>query len=58
MLFRSQAKAVRKRADSPDTMGSIDHLNQFVHGYSAMAVPADLNVIADEYKTFLEKVWE
>ncbi len=57
-LTKDQAKAVRKRADSPDTMGSIDHLNQFVHGYSAMAVPADLNVIADEYKTFLEKVWE
>jgi hypothetical protein len=56
-LTRDEAKAIRKRADAPDSMGSIDHLNQFVHGYSAMAIPADLNTIADEYKPLLEKIW-
>lgn len=57
LLDKHQAKALKKRATSADSIGSIDHLNQFVHSSACAPLPSELNDIADEYRPFFEAIW-
>lgn len=51
------AKTIEKRGNSKDTIGSVDHFNQYVHGTASMPIPSELKDIADEYHPFLEAIW-
>lgn len=57
-IDKSVAKALIKRAGSHDSVGSIDHFNQFVHSAASMPLPSELKDIADEYKPFLAAIWQ
>lgn len=56
-LNRNEASTIKRRASEQNQMGSVEHLNLFVHGYSAAAIPSELNAIADEYKPLLVGIW-
>lgn len=57
ILTKDQANAITRRASHAKSLGSIDQLNQFVHGSTVMPLPAELNAIADEYKPLLHSIW-
>ena len=57
-IGQSEMKAIRKRATSNDTIGSVDHFNQFVHGSASSPLASELKDIAEEYKPFLEAIWK
>lgn len=56
-ITNSQSKAICKRANAKDTVGSVDHFNQFVHSSASAPIPSELKDIADEYKPMLEAIW-
>lgn len=58
LLSKDAAKAVKKRADSKDKIGSVDHFNQFIHSSSSAPLPSELKDIASEYRPFLEAIWK
>lgn len=57
-ISNHEMKSIRKRATSNDTIGSIDHFNQFVHGSASSPIASELKDIAEEYKPFLEAIWK
>lgn len=57
LVASGPAKAIFKRAGSPDQLGSIDHFNLFVHGAHGAPVPSELKDIAEEYRPMLEAIW-
>lgn len=57
-ITKSQSKTMCKRANTHDTVGSIDHFNLFIHSSAASPVPSELKDIADEYKPMLEAIWK
>lgn len=57
LIANGPAKAIFKRAGSPDQLGSIDHFNLFVHGAYGAPVPSELKDIAEEYRPMLEAIW-
>lgn len=57
-IDKSASKALIKRAGSHESIGSIDHFNQFVHSAASMPLPSELKDIADEYKPFLSAIWQ
>ncbi|MGE8503854.1 MAG: hypothetical protein ACN6P1_16645 [Pseudomonas sp.] len=57
LVANGPAKAIFKRAGSPDQLGSIDHFNLFVHGAHGAPVPSELKDIAEEYRPMLEAIW-
>lgn len=56
-LRKGEATAIRRQASTQDSIGSIDHLNEFVHGSTTSTMPRELNQIANNYEVFLKKVW-
>lgn len=56
-LTKEECNSIVRRADTWHSFGSINQLNQYVHGSSASTLPRDVNTIADEYKPFLLAVW-
>lgn len=57
-IDRPAAKAIIKRAGAHESVGSIDHFNQFVHSAASIPLPSELKDIADEYKPFLSAIWQ
>jgi hypothetical protein len=57
LVANGPAKAIFKRAGSPDQPGSIDHFNLFVHGAHGAPVPSELKDIAEEYRPMFEAIW-
>ncbi|KAA8690082.1 Uncharacterized protein ALO80_04746 [Pseudomonas caricapapayae] len=57
-IDRNQSKAISKRANDKDTLGSVDHFNQFVHSSASSPLPSELKDIADEYRPMLEAIWK
>lgn len=57
ILKAGQVRAIRKRAAAPDTLGSIDHLNEFVHQDASSPLPRELKLIADDYSPFIKGLW-
>jgi hypothetical protein len=58
IIDKSENKAIRKRATSSDSIGSVDHLNQFVHSSASQPIPSELNDLALDYKPLLEAIWK
>ncbi len=56
-LKESEAKTIRRQANSHMSIGSIDHLNDFVHGSASCPTPRELNQIANNYELFIKHVW-
>ena len=52
-----QARAIAKRATAKETIGSVDHFNQFVHGTASAPISSEIKDIADEYRPMLEAIW-
>ncbi|HHQ4579725.1 TPA: hypothetical protein ACSP17_001944 [Aeromonas hydrophila] len=57
-ITNAESKAISKRASTKDTIGSVDHFNQFVHSSASAPIPSELKDIADEYKPMLEAIWQ
>lgn len=57
-ITSEQARAIAKRATSKETVGSVDHFNQFVHGTASPPIPSEIKDIADEYRPFFEAIWK
>lgn len=57
LISVSQSKTICKRATSKDTVGSVDHFNQFIHGTDSPPIPSELKDIAEEYRPMLEAIW-
>ncbi|NRB57726.1 MAG: hypothetical protein HRU39_17355 [Salinicola sp.] len=57
LISAGQGKTIAKRASSKDTIGSVDHLNQFVHDVTTSPLASELKGVADEYRPLLESVW-
>ena len=56
-LDKQEDRAIAKRASTQDTVGSVDHLNMFVHSSASSPISSELKDIAEEYKPLLEAVW-
>ncbi|MFD2016914.1 hypothetical protein ACFSJQ_17845 [Vibrio olivae] len=52
LLSSQQNRAIAKRASSLDSVGSVDHLNLFVHSSASAPIASELKDIAEEYKPF------
>ncbi|MDQ2107643.1 MULTISPECIES: ParB/Srx family N-terminal domain-containing protein [unclassified Vibrio] len=50
-------RAISKRAGALDKVGSIDHLNLFVHSAASSPIASELKDVAEEYKPLLEAIW-
>jgi hypothetical protein len=57
LLNKSESKAICRRAAGSQTVGSIDHLNQFVHSAASSPLPSELKDVADEYMPMLKAIW-
>jgi hypothetical protein len=57
-IDNAENRVIRKRATSNDIIGSVDHLNQFVHSSASQPIPSELNDLAIDYKPLLESVWK
>lgn len=57
-ITKNAGKTISKRAGSENTIGSVDHFNQFVHDSSSSPIPSEIKEIADEYRPLLEAVWK
>lgn len=57
LLNKSESKAISRRAAGSQTVGSIDHLNQFVHSTASSPLPSELKVVAEEYMPMLKAIW-
>ncbi|MBK4771592.1 MAG: hypothetical protein FT726_18380 [Pantoea sp. Morm] len=57
LLNKSESKAICRRAAGTQTVGSIDHLNQFVHSTASSPLPSELKVVAEEYMPMLRAIW-
>lgn len=58
LISTGEGKAISKRASAKNTIGSVDHLNQFVHDSCSPPLSSELKGVADEYKPLLEAVWK
>jgi hypothetical protein len=56
-LSKGSAKALNKRANASDSLGSIDHFNEFVHSTASSPLPREINLIANDYRPLLESIW-
>ncbi|WP_412495886.1 hypothetical protein [Vibrio cyclitrophicus] len=50
-------RAISKRASSHESIGSVDHLNMFVHSTASSPIASELKDIAQEYKPLLDGIW-
>lgn len=57
-IDKYQSKAISSRSSTHESIGSIDHFNQFVHGTASAPIPSELKDIADEYKPMLAAIWQ
>lgn len=57
LITNGECKAISKRASGQNTIGSVDHLNQFVHDSCSPPLASELKDIADEYRPLLQAIW-
>jgi len=57
-IDKQHSKAISKRSNTHDAIGSVDHFNQFVHGSASAPLPSELKDIAEEYKPMLLAIWQ
>lgn len=57
VLTKSESKAICRRAAGTHTVGSVDHLNQFVHSAASAPLPSELKDVAEEYLPLLKAIW-
>ncbi|WP_083370036.1 hypothetical protein [Chromobacterium sphagni] len=58
LITKQQSRSLIKRAGTHDSVGSVDHFNQFVHSSATPPIPSELKDIADEYRPMLEAIWK
>ncbi|MFE8102023.1 hypothetical protein RBA71_11045 [Brenneria goodwinii] len=57
LITKSESKAIGRRAAGTQTVGSVDHLNQFVHSTASSPLPSELKDVAEEYLPMLKAIW-
>lgn len=57
LITKQESKAVSRRAAGTQTVGSVDHLNQFVHSAASSPLPSELKDVAEEYLPMLKTIW-
>ncbi|EOA5802178.1 hypothetical protein ACH5C7_001480 [Escherichia coli] len=57
LITKSESKAISRRAAGTQTVGSVDHLNQFVHSTASPPLPSELKDVAEEYLPMLRAIW-
>lgn len=57
LITKSESKAISRRAGGVQTVGSVDHLNQFVHSTASSPLPSELKDVAEEYQPMLTAIW-
>ncbi|WP_044363381.1 ParB/Srx family N-terminal domain-containing protein [Vibrio fluvialis] len=56
-IGNQEHRAILKRAGALDKVGSVDHLNLFVHSAASSPIASELKDVAEEYKPLLEAIW-
>ncbi|WP_338804054.1 hypothetical protein WDV76_20335 [Xenorhabdus griffiniae] len=57
LITKPESKAISRRAAGTQTVGSVDHLNQFVHSTASSPLPSELKDVAEEYLPMLRAIW-
>lgn len=57
LLGNQEFRSISKRAGALDKVGSVDHLNLFVHSAASSPIASELKDVAEEYKPLLEAIW-
>ena len=57
LITKQESKAISRRAAGTQTVGSVDHLNQFVHSAASSPLPSELKDVAEEYLPLLKAIW-
>ncbi|WP_054178620.1 hypothetical protein [Trabulsiella odontotermitis] len=57
LLTKAESKAISRRAAGTQVVGSVDHLNQFVHSTASPPLPSELKDVAEEYLPMLKAIW-
>ncbi|WP_072166308.1 hypothetical protein [Erwinia sp. Leaf53] len=57
LITKQESKAISRRAAGTQTVGSVDHLNQFVHSTASSPLPSELKDISEEYLPMLKAIW-
>ncbi|MFA0251463.1 hypothetical protein AB4480_18595 [Vibrio sp. 10N.261.45.A4] len=56
-LDKQADRSIAKRASTQENVGSVDHLNMFVHSSASSPIASELKDIAEGYKPLLEAIW-
>lgn len=57
LIDKQSHRAISKRASSHESIGSVDHLNMFVHSTASSPIASELKDIAQEYRPLFEGIW-
>lgn len=58
LLTKHESRTICRRAGNRESIGSVDHLNQFVHSSASAPIPSELKDVAEEYRPMLSAIWQ